>query len=310
MKRDKKTQRTLTKREIIRKVNQRITIFFIIGLLISVALFFFKRDLSMLARGGILIGIVITLFLKSHFQEKLRESSRIKKVEALFPDFLQLMSSNLRAGITVDKSMLLSAREEFDPLDKEIMKTGRDIATGKEIEVALLKMSQRIGSEKISKTTQLIISGIRSGGNMAQLLEETAENMRGRLFLEKRAASNVLMYVIFIFVAVSVGAPSLFGLSNILVEVLTNLLGNLPDVSAVNTPFTLSRINLSINFVFYFSLVFIVVIDLLASMVLGLVSKGEEKEGMKYFIPLVLISLPIFLIIKFSLAEVVIGMLG
>ena len=109
------------------------------------------------------------------------------------------MSSNLRAGITIDRSMLLSAREEFDPLDKEILKTGRDITTGKDIQSALQNMSKRIGSNKIAKTVLLIISGIKAGGDVATLLEETAVHMREKSFLEKKAASSVLMYVIFYF---------------------------------------------------------------------------------------------------------------
>jgi len=56
-----------------------------------------------------------------------------EKIETVFPDFLQLVASNLRAGITVDRAMLLSARPEFAPLDKEILQSGRDISTGKPI---------------------------------------------------------------------------------------------------------------------------------------------------------------------------------
>ena len=73
-------------------------------------------------------------------------------MEEAFPDFIQLMSSNLRAGITVDRSFMLSARPEFFPLDDEISKAGREIATGQDTGRALLNMSERIGSEKIEKT--------------------------------------------------------------------------------------------------------------------------------------------------------------
>jgi len=168
-------------------------------------------------------------------------------------------------------------------------------------------MSKRIGSEKISKTVLLLISGIKAGGDVATLLEETATNMREKGFIEKKAASSVLMYVIFVFVAVSVGAPALFGLSNLLVDVLTTLLSNFPSVENVNTPFTLSTINISTNFIFYFSLSFIIVIDVLASLVIGLVSKGEEKEGLKYLLPLLAISLTVFFSVKLILQEVLRG---
>lgn len=272
--------------------------------------------ISLLLKKGLIISIIILIMVFSsfllyfYFKLKLEESTRIRKIEFVFPDFLQLMSSNLRAGMTIDKSMLLSARKEFKPLDMEIEKTGRDIATGKKVEIALMDMSKRINSEKINKTILLILSGIKAGGNIATLLEQTSVNMRERGFVEKRAASNVLMYVIFIFLAVAIGAPLLFSLSTLLVETLTSLLSGIPNTESANLPFTLSTVNISITFVKYFSVVFIITTDILASLVLGLVSKGEEKQGLRYLLPLLLISLGIFFITRFLLSDVVSGLIG
>ena len=134
---------------------------------------------------------------------------------------------------------------------------------------------------------------------MAILLEETATNMRERDYVEKRAASNVLMYIIFIFFAVAVGAPALFALSSILVEVLTSILSGLPTLDAsINVPITLTSISISLTFVQYFSVIFFITIDVLASLLLGLVNKGEEKEGTKYILPLVVISITVYFTIR------------
>jgi len=252
-------------------------------------------------------------FLYLHFQEKLKELGRKKRIESVFPDFLQLMATNLRAGMTIDRAMLFSSRPEFAPLDQEILQTGKDIATGKSMETALIDMSKRTKSEKIHKTMLLVISGIRAGGNLATLLEETSVNIRERSFVEKKAAGNVLMYVIFIFVAASIGAPVLFSLSSLLVETLVNVLSGLPDLqttSQANLPFTLSSVNVSINFIKYFSLVFIIVINILASLILGLVSKGEEKEGIRYMVPMLAVSMVTFFLVKILLSNFISGFFG
>jgi archaellum biogenesis protein FlaJ (TadC family) len=281
-----------------------------IGVILSIVLFLITGNMALAVLIIILppIAIVISLVLK----DKLVTMGRVKRMENAFPDFLQLMSSNLRAGITIDRSLLLSVREEFDPLDKEIQKSGREIATGKEIEASLLEMANRIGSEKIKKNILILISGIRAGGNMATLLEETSRNMREKEFIEKRAASNVLMYVIFVFLAVSIGAPALFSLSTILVETLSDMLAGLPDLekTSVGTPFTLTSVNISPEFIFYFSIVFVVLTCVLASLVLGLVSKGDEKEGMKYLLPMLIISLVCFFGVRFVLSDVLKGLFG
>ncbi len=250
------------------------------------------------------IGSFIALFVYSIMTVKLKEYQNIKKMENAFPDFLQLVASNLRAGMTTDLALLTSARKEFDPLDKEIGKLGKELMTGRDIESALVGLGNRINSVKIKRTISLIVSGIRSGGNIAILLEETASNTREREFIQKRAASNVLMYIIFIFAAITIGAPGLFGLSTVLVEVLSSILGNIPEVQAgVNLPFTLTKIDLPNGFVLYFSLIFLTAISIIGSLVLGLVMKGEEKEGVRYMVPVVAASVSIFFGVRIILLK-------
>ena len=58
---------------------------------------------------------------------------------------------------------------------------------------------------------------------------ETAEIV-GKEIIRKKTASTTLMYVIFIFVAVAVGAPVLFGLSSVLVEIVLNLSQKVPQI--------------------------------------------------------------------------------
>src|SRR3989344_5518811 len=274
-----------------------VTAAFIAGLI----MFLISRSLL-----GLLISIIAFFLLVEFYfiiRARLKRAADIKKMEDSFPDFIELMSSNLRAGMTIDKALILSSRKEFAPLDKEVFSLGKDIITGREVSRALKDMADRIGSEKIHKTVNLIISGIRSGGNLSILLEETATNMRERNFVEKRAASNVLMYVIFIFFAVSIGAPLLFGLSSVLVEILTRILSSFPEAQSAtsNLPFSFTQINITVNFIIYFSIIFLTVIDFLASLILGLVNKGQEREGFKFTIPLIVMSISVFFITRFAI---------
>lgn len=294
-----------------KRQSRNIFIPLIIALIVSSATYYYNKSWIVSVVVLAIIFVLLTVYLA--VRQKLKRHYEIKKMEEVFPDFIQLMASNLRAGMTIDKALLLSSRKEFAPLDTEIVKLGKDIVTGKEIDVSLSAMAKRIQSDKITKTISLIISGIRSGGNLAILLEQTAANMRERNFVEKRAASNVLMYVIFIFFAVAVGAPVLFSLSSVLVGVLTSLFANLPAMDAAATarlPLTLTKVAISTEFVTYFSLTFIVVSDILASLVLGLVSKGEEKEGVKYIAPIVLLSVACFFGVKYILGTYFAGFFG
>ncbi len=292
----------ITTEEQKMKKKRANTIFVLILSIIGAVIFYLitKKVLySLIAFAS--LTIILNVYLAVRI--KVQNAADIKKMEEVFPDFIELMSSNLRAGMTVDKALLLSARKEFAPLDVEINNVGKDIVTGKEINQALKDMGQRINSEKIKKTIDIIISGIVSGGNLSVLLEETAITMRERKFIEKKASSNVLMYVIFIFFAVSIGAPMLFALSTVLVKVLTSILSGIPSAETLGAassklPFTLTKISVSTEFINYFALTFLCVTDILASLVLGLVGKGEEKEGVKYIVPILIISITVFFIVK------------
>jgi len=279
--------------------NKTIAISVFIALLSLIA--FYLLELSLLY--SFLVFFAFQLYF--YFRISLKATARIKKMESFFPDVLSLMSSNLRAGMTIDKSFFLSAREEFAPLDKEILKTGKQIATGSDVIFSLKTMSDNIGSEKISKIVMLIISGLKSGGNIADLLEQTTANMREKEFIEKRAASSILMYVIFIFFAIGLGAPFLFALSTVLVEIVINLASRVPEAagSQLNVPLTFSSINISPNLVIYFSVAFIIVTDLISSLVIGMVNKGDSKSGLKFFIPLTAFSLGIFFTVRIALSK-------
>ena len=298
------------KKRAVRMTSLKLFVYFsMVMLVLTIAYFYFTRNTT----GSFVIfsGTILLFSAYLVMRKRPQRYHEIKQMEAVFPDFISLMSSNLRAGMTIDQALILSARKEFAPLDKEILQVGKDILTAREICVALYDMGERIGSDEIRKTIQLLISGIRSGGNLSVLLEQTANNVRERVFVKKRAASNVLMYVIFIFFAVAVGAPLLFSLSSVLVQIMATIFEDVPtsDVN-LNLPLTIGSINVSLNFVIYFSAAFIVVSAILASLILGLVSKGDEKEGLKYTIPLILIGLIVFFSSRIVLAKYFVNMFG
>jgi hypothetical protein len=283
------------------KYNRRsLSISFILTAIISTLFLFFSINMFFS------IGVFIFLNIFFYYRMSLKGATRIRLMEKVFPDVISLMASNLRAGITIDRAFVMSARKEFAPLDEEILETGKEIATGRDIVFALKEMSERIDSEKISKIILLIISGLKAGGNISDLLEQTARNMKEKEVIEKKAASTILMYVIFIFFAVAVGAPVLFGLSSVLVEIIINLTSNLPDAGSMQSelPFTFSEVPITVNFVIYFSMAFISVSDLISCFVIGLINKGDGKSGLKYFIPLLIISIAIFFLVRTVLAGI------
>ena len=108
-----------------------------------------------------------------------------------------------------------------------------------------------------------------------------------------------------VFVAVGIGAPALFALSSVLVEIIIGLASKVPDISGISTelPFVFNEISISSTFIIYFAVIFIITTDLISSLVIGTVNKGEEKAGLRYFIPLCIVSLAVFFILRIVLTK-------
>ena len=124
-----------------------ITVILLSSLLIAIATYYLTD--SAINSLIILFFAVAAIVTYLSTKNKLAESRKIRIMETVFPDFLQLISSNLKAGIAIDKAIVISSRKEFSPLDEQISQFGRDIATGKPVEISMKEMSTRINSEKM-----------------------------------------------------------------------------------------------------------------------------------------------------------------
>lgn len=233
-------------------------------------------------------------------------------IEEALPDALQLMSSNLRARITNDKALLLSSRSEFGPLKEEIDIVGRKVTLGKSVGGALMEMAKKIRSKKLIRAVELINSGLESGGSLANLLEATSNDLREQALIDKKIKAGITMYAIFIFSASSIVTPVLFGLSSFLVDVLKISLANviIPEAATTSVPITIYQVNISSEYLFFFIITFLVVNSLMGSMLLGMIGRGKKTEGIKYFIPMVLLAIPLFLLSKYVIKMALSGLFG
>lgn len=281
---------------------------FLLALVVTLYLALFVRIYFLI----FFIGFLFAFQILFYFLLLLMADAKAKFVESVLPDVLQLMASNLRAGLTTDRALLLAARPEFGPFQDEINKVGKEIAMGRAISGALLEMAKRVKSERLNKTTILIVSGLGSGGELASLLEQTARNLRREMLVDSRIRANVMMYVIFIFVAVCFGAPLLFGLSSFLVEVLTEQLETVqvPESTTMNLPISFTKVGITSGFVVTFVIIFLITSCVLGSLILGLIAKGREREGLKFMPILIAISLSVFFLVRFAIKNMLGGLFG
>ncbi len=277
------------------------TFLFDIALSIVITLFlglFFKFNMLIVS---LLFFVLFDMI--SYFTLHFKAQSKSKFIESILPDALRLTAGNLKAGITTDKALLLSARPEFGPFKKELIRAGKEIATGKEITKSLMDITQRVRSVKLKHVIELIVSGLKTGGQLSDLLQQTAEDLTRQKLIERKIRTNVKLYVIFISIAIAFASPVLYALSTFLLEVMAAKLAAIdPSVFSL-IQFSTGKM-LEISFVTRYIVISIATTVVLGSLVLGQISKGDEKQGIKKIPFLILISYVLFFVVLLFLRRI------
>lgn len=276
----------------------------IISVLISI-------NLDLILEFGYLAGFVVSFVLAESLIFSVlyfKAEGKARAVEGSLPDALQLMAANLRAGLTLDKSLLSAARPEFGPLKQELDTVGKEVTLGKDISNSLKNMTHRIKSEKVDKVIGLILSGIKSGGKIADLLDNTASNYKKQEFIEKKIQASILMYIIFIFAAIGVGSPMLFASSSFLVETLSSAFTSLEITETTMIPNIISGSEIDTSMIIYYIVISLVVTSITGSLILGQIGKNKAREGIKYMPLLIIMTLTIFFVMRAVLSSMLGGL--
>lgn len=234
--------------------------------------------------------------------------SRANFTEEILPDALQIISANMRSGLTPDKAILSSARPEFGPLEKELRKVAKEALSGKPLDEALKGITKKIRSRILEKTINLLIESMAKGGAITTLLDGIAEDLRQAKILKGEMRSYIIMYVIFIFFAACFGAPLLYSISTFLVETMARF-GAMTEVkelpTTTNIPFLkFSVVSITPDFLITYSFLAIGITTIFGSLLIGLVQEGKESAGLK-FIPLLLpLAQTIFFVTRLALMHV------
>lgn len=229
--------------------------------------------------------------------------------ETVLPDALQLMSANIRSGLTPDKALLFSARPEFGVLEKQIKLAASKAVAGESIEESLLSLGSTIKSRIINRTFTLIVEGMSKGGEIATLLEQTADDIRDLKMLKKEVSAQVGMYTILIFIAIGFAAPLLFAFSSHLVATLSTLSSQIsvPQASTYTAigPLQLSTVKISPDFLKTYSLITLTFTSFFGSLLIGLLQDGKEKAGIKYIPILLTLDIAIYFLARIFLSHII-----
>ena len=142
--------------------------------------------------GAVLFGVLIGLVAGSGpiifvFQKRKR---RLGKFEQGIPEALELIVSALRVGHSLNAAMGLVSRECADPVGGEFRLTFDEMNYGLELKSALDNLVTRVPIQDVKILATAILIQRESGGNLAEVLEKTAQVIRERFRLKRQVLTH------------------------------------------------------------------------------------------------------------------------
>lgn len=240
----------------------------------------------------------------------IKAERRKKEIESILPDAMRLVSANIKSGHTLEKAFLISARDEFGPLAEEMRATAMQMYGGEPVDDSLENLEQRMKSDLFQETLKLLRDGIESGGDTAELLSSSADDIRSSLEIRDEIKSSIRMYTIFIMMAAVGGAPILFSISVYMAKRTTDMwsetgaggLEGLQEGTASGLGGQMASFNMSfsppnVNVALFeeFAIMAIISINVFAALIISEISNGNVKQGIKYVPIFVITSVLIFI---------------
>src|SRR4030042_1712475 len=239
------------------------------------------------------------------FYLDMRIFNRTKAVEAVFPDFLQLTSANISAGMPIDRALWYAVRPGFGVLAKEIESVAKNNMAGEDQRSAVFNFANKYNSKIIQRSISLLLGGKAAGGELADPLKKEAMNIEETKLIKKEMASSVTTYVIFIIFATIIAAPVLFGLSTqllVVIKAITGRLGSTMSSSSSIMGFSFSGDAIKTSDFSIFAYLMLGISAFSSACIVSIIRKGRVKEG--------LAQIPVFIIVAlliYTFASLLIG---
>jgi tight adherence protein B len=114
-----------------------------------------------------------------------RENQRRKSFEVELPDFLMLVASALRSGLSFNQALDSTAAEGKGEVSRQVRRALREVQMGSSIEAALMRVSERMQSEDMKWTVTALAIQREVGGNLSNILDTAAETVQSRAKLRR-----------------------------------------------------------------------------------------------------------------------------
>jgi len=137
---------------------------------------------------GLLLAVVAGWVL-SNMWLRSRAERRRKAFSNELPDFLLLLASGLRAGLSFTSALDSAAAEGPGEVGRQMRRALGEVQLGAQLDEALTACAERMDSEDLRWTVTALSIQREVGGNLSTILEAAAESIKGRYALRREVAT-------------------------------------------------------------------------------------------------------------------------
>jgi len=253
------------------------------ALILIIAVAFFRQNKLLY----FLIGVAVVIAALPFLLTVTGEVSKEKEKEDMFLEFSRNLVEAVKSGTPISKSIVNVKDKNYGSLSKHILKLANQVSLGIPVKQALKIFSDDIDNKVVTRSVALISEAEQAGGQIDTILESVAKSVSEVEDIKKEqkaAVSNLVVqgYIIFfIFIVIMLVTeikiiPMTVGLASGQKMEFTGMTSSASS--------TLSPEELSQPFLFL-----LLVQGLFAGLVIGKLSEGSTKAGIKHsFIMVVL----------------------
>ncbi len=232
-----------------------------------------KDDLDHIMIFAILVAL-IPYSIDSFLQKRL-----LQKRELAFSEFLYKLSELMRGGIDPVKGFINLSKTNLGVISSNAQDAASSMVLGKSFDESMHKMSRSMKSRLVARYIDVVVQAAYTGGNVADLLFRTSEDMRAVINIQKEKEANLKQYIVIFYLAQ--------GIIVMLTYILSTSL--LPLIQGVGMEMLggagLSDINFERGF-FHM----IILNALFGGLIVGQITEGEIKHGFKHSAILIILS--------------------
>ncbi len=254
----------------------------------------------------VLLSIFTTAIIYVYLNMKIY--NRTKQMEILLPEYLQLVSTNLKGGMSLDKALWSAIQPEFGVLAREVKMVSKRVLTGNDLDDALIEFANKYDSPILSRAIDLIVSEIETGGKIADVIDRVVMSLRKMAILKEEMAAQTTTYMIFVGAIVMLIGPGLFALSSQLISIIGKFSERISGLSidssaGIGVPFASIGSAIDVGDFRVFAFFALGIISIFSAMIISIIEKGDIKGGLKYIPIFLIVSVLMFLLFSWILGR-------